>query len=126
MSMTPAYTMQSENQNVDVPIMCAYIAELLMVRSKVVLAPAYAIQSKIQTESAPYRLEDSTAMMMDAVPVAMLPNDAGMLRFFPLNREWGGPGEWRTVAGYLLSPSWCCRSTSSPAGTESDERRPDQ
>ena len=125
-SMTPAYTMQSNGQTVNAPNWCAYIAELLLAQDMVSMTPKYAIQSSVKTVNAPLPIEASTATILDAVPDAMLPNDAGMLRFFRLNRRWRGPAEWRTFAGYLLDPFQCCRSPSSPDGTASAKRRPDQ
>ena len=115
-SMTPAYTMQSNGQTVNAPNWCAYIAELLLARDMVT----------VKTVNAPLLIEASTATILDALPDAMLPNDAEMLRSFRLNRDRGGPGERRTAAGFSLSAFRCCRSPSSPTGTESDKRRPDQ
>ena len=125
-SMTPAYTMQSNSQTVDAPNWCAYIAGLLLAQDIVSMTPKYAIQSKVKTVNAQLLIEASTATMLYAEPEAMLPNNAWMLRSFRLNCDRGGPGERRTFAGFPLSPFRCCRSPSSPAGTESDERRPDQ
>ena len=124
--MAPMYTMQSNRQTVNAPNWCAYIAELLLAHDMVSMTPVYAIQSKVKTANAPLMIEASTASILDAVSDAMSPSDTEMLRFFRLNRDRGGPGERRTVAGFSLSPFRCCRSPSSPTGTESDKRRPDQ